>query len=46
MYSEKQLNYLRILQQQKKSGKITKKQYKKEVSFTKNLNQSKKAVFS
>lgn len=46
MYSEKQLKYLKILQEQKNRGIISKKKYKKEVSFTKSLNQSKKAVFS
>jgi hypothetical protein len=31
------LNYLRILQQQYKSGVISKKQYKKELKFTKTI---------
>jgi hypothetical protein len=44
MYNEKQLKYLKILQEQKERGIITKKKYKKEVSFIRNLNQSKKAV--
>lgn len=42
MYSNKQIKYLKILQEQYNSGKINKKKYKKEVSFTRNLNQSKK----
>jgi len=32
----KKLNYLRILQQQVKSGKITKKEYKKELKWVRN----------
>jgi len=31
------LNYLRVLQQQYKSGKISKKEYKKELKFTKTI---------
>ena len=31
------LNYLRILQQQYKSGKISEKKYKKELKFTKKI---------
>ena len=46
MYTEKQLKYLKILQEQKNKGIISNKKYKKEVSFTKGLNQSKKAVLS
>lgn len=32
------LNYLRILQQQYRSGVLSKKQYKKELKFTKTIN--------
>lgn len=31
------LNYLRVLNQQYKSGKINKKEYKKELKFTKTI---------
>jgi hypothetical protein len=37
MYREKQLKYLKILQEQKERGIITKKKYKKEVSFIRTL---------
>lgn len=45
MYSDKQLKYLTIIQQQRKSGKMTKNKYEKEISFVRKLNQSKKAVY-
>jgi len=35
--NEKQLNYLRILNQQLKKGSITKKNFKKEVKFIKTI---------
>lgn len=35
--TEKQFNYLRILNHQLKSGSISKKQFKKEVNFIKSL---------
>jgi len=37
MYNEKQLKYLKILQEQKERGIITKKKYKKEVDFVKQI---------
>jgi hypothetical protein len=37
MYNDKQLKYLKILQEQKKKGIITKKKYKKEVSFVRDM---------
>ena len=37
MYNTKQLKYLKILQEQKERGIITKKKYKKEVDFVKQI---------
>jgi hypothetical protein len=37
MYNTKQLKYLKILEEQKKKGIISKKKYKKEVDFVKQI---------
>lgn len=37
MYSDKQIKYLKILQEQYNSGKINKKKYRKEVYFVRDL---------
>lgn len=39
-YTENQLKYLKILQEQKKSGAINKKKYKKELSFVRKINKA------
>lgn len=39
--TEKQLKYLRILNQQRKSGFISEKKFKKELKFTKKLIEKK-----
>jgi hypothetical protein len=38
--NEKQIKYLRILNQQLNKGSITKKEFKKEVKFIKNLKKN------
>ncbi len=38
------LNYLRIIQQQYRSGVITKKEYKRELKFTKTINDYEKTT--
>jgi len=38
MKTEKQLNYLRILNQHHNKGLITKKEYKKEIKYVRNLS--------
>ena len=44
MYNEKQLNYLKILKEQRNKGKISEKEYLKEVIFTKNLKRPKRKI--